>query len=225
MKLRTLFEKIDVSPRQQRGDFRLQDEIEKKRLGKGIEAQAFQSKSPNAVIKVVNITTDLEYHAYTQYLKIIKNNPDNPFFPRIYKTRVYTAPKSERFGRKYYMVVHMEKLLPLERSNVIHNVGSLLKQIGIPKSYADHIVATDPYSRNYIDVDVSIKLADLFDNENTRREITNASKNPQFVEAMNEMEYLFQQFRSDLTANNFMIRITGHGPQLVITDPFYSERV
>ena len=50
--------------------------------------------------------------------------------------------------------------------------------------------------------------------------MTKYAQNPAFKEAMVKIEEWAQMFSYDLHAGNWMFRLTPHGPQLVIIDPY-----
>lgn len=178
-------------------------------LGGGVTAQAFKSDKPNTIRKV-------SYHkslndAYIQYIKVILQHQDNPFFPRIYNAKIYKEPKTTHSQYKHYffaneasyaLFIEMEKLIPLKNPKMINTAPHIFRQLGL----------------DYKDYDKS-----LWDNPYFIEEIKQESNNPQFVEAVNILEPLFDKFISDLHKNNMMVRLTSSGPQLVITDPFQPE--
>ncbi len=67
------------------------------------------------------------------------------------------------------------------------------------------------------------KVRWLWDYPEKRKFLRDNTNNPTFREALEVMEPLFERFvgRSDLHLNNWMIRLTAVGPQLVIIDPFF----
>lgn len=169
----------------------------KEELGSGVSAVAFKSDKPNTVNKV-------SYHSnpndgYIKYIKEIMKKKDNPFFPRIYNAKIYKE------GNQYALYMQMEKLLPLpipsdeNPSPKLEGMGErLFSNLGLDWKYYSREIWEDPRKL--------VKLA-------------KETNNPQFAEAIKVIYPLTLRYGSDLHRKNFMIRLTGVGPQLVVTDP------
>ena len=205
MKIQDLFEqklaKYEFRPIPLKTPFKKANK--QKLIGQGVEADVFASSAPNTVVKIISRFNDSL--GYLPFLKAIIKHQDNPFFPKIHKIRIYTDPGPHH---QQTLVVKMEKLIPLQHERIADLGPSLFKQIGVDP---DKVDALNPYS--------NFRL--LLTNKRYRDEIAALAKNPKFEEAMYVLSPLFNRYGSDLHAENWMVRLTGSGPQLVITDPFY----
>lgn len=164
----------------------------KEELGSGVSAVAFKSKKPNTVSKI-------SYHSspndgYIQYIKAIHKNQNNPFFPRIYNAKLYQGESDDL----YALYVEMEKLIPLKNERMIETAPHLFDQVGL---------------------DWDRHRPEDWNNPQKIREVIQSTKNPKFAEALRILSPFMVKFGSDLHRNNIMVRLTGAGPQLVITDP------
>lgn len=165
-----------------------------KEIGGGVTAQVFGSEKPNTIRKI-------SYHAspndaYIQYIKIILQHQDNPFFPRIYNAKLYKK------SGLYALFMEMEKLISLKDPKMIDTAYHIFRQLGLD------YMSYRPWD---------------WENSNFIEGLKQKSNNPHFIEAVNILEPLFKKFISDLHKNNMMVRLTSSGPQLVITDPFEPE--
>lgn len=174
-------------------------------LGAGIQGVAFRTNRPNTVRKVYGLD-DLT-DPYYVFINTIQRHQDNPFFPRVYSHRVYKN-KSISVSRisDYAMtgVVMMEKLHPLLDGKVPEEVArSLFSNLGIDV-------------RDFDDI------SQIFRNRRDIQKIIDQTTNRKFAEALG---ILLSSGRRlfDLHANNWMIRLTSVGPQLVILDPVYGS--
>lgn len=172
-------------------------------LGSGSYATVYKGKRPNTVIKVTKVKDTND--PYIKYIRVIKDHQDNPFFPRIYRTKMYKVPDHRFTVAQNYFIVELEKLVPLDNEKIKDTMEPYLStQLGID----------DDRFRFHA-------LADLTSEVEGRNKLRKLAKNPQFIEALDVLEDLFNN-RSlfvDAHSNNWMVRLTGHGPQLVMTDP------
>ena len=69
-------------------------------------------------------------------------------------------------------------------------------------------------------------ISELLDDADFRKDLVANTNNPKFKEAMNLLEPFLSGsvpgVISDMHAGNWMLRLTGHGPHLVISDPLVS---
>lgn len=205
MKLEELFENtdmtLDLEPKNVQSMSLLKG---RKPLGQGQQAVVVPHPRSNTVIKKVRIPGgDIQADPYVNFLKLVKK-VDNPFFPTIYSVKAYRTPSTKgRFRTvpgELFLVVHMEKLHPAT-PKLIDSIKQLLPELGF---------------------EGETELSnDLFDQPNWRRQIRAKTKNPQLKQALRLLEPMFRLFGSDLHTQNWMVRLTSVGPQLVIIDPFY----
>lgn len=172
-------------------------------IGAGASGIAYRGEEPNTVNKT-------SYHAapddgYIQFVKAIQKHQNNPFFPRIYNAEI------NKEGDMYALTMDMEKLVPLKSPKMIKTAPHIFSSLGLDWAkygdLSDEKEAEWTYNR------------ELWDNEKTVKTMQTNTTNPQFAEAIQVIVPLMKKFGSDLHLANFMVRLTGSGPQLVITDP------
>lgn len=176
-----------------------------KRLGKGLQGVAFGTNKPNTVRKVYGL--DNFSDPYYQFITLIQQHQDNPFFPRIYRHHVYkNVPMQHRVFYNMTGVVMMEKLQPM--------YGGPLDNDTIVAMFANLGVTIDTPDDLYL----------LFEHRTAIQHIINATTNDTFADAL---RILLSSGRRayDLHAGNWMIRLTSVGPQVVILDPAYGSDV
>lgn len=176
-------------------------------IGRGAFAEVYKGKHPNTVIKVARIGIGGMESAYLDFVRTAMKHQDNPFFPRIYNAKLYITPRSRDPDKPNIFVVEMEKLFPLTHDMIIESGVSLLNQMGIKTTER---ISSDRLSH---------KLEQTFVSSNKRQKLMNTSTNSLFVQALEAMEPLFQKHLVDTQAANWMVRLTGQGPHIVITDP------
>lgn len=191
-------------------------------------------KDPHMVDKSTFISTaDDGSDAYLGYIAGIKGDL-NPFFPRVYKvTRVKDTRGNIR--PKYIL----EKLVPL--SALSDDEADALCRYVHPQLMDDiermraHSVHPDKNDYNApVVIDLLIEaIISMFDNPSEFGVLSNTkpihSSNKLLQKAIHKIidiidngptNYMgLSKFRLDIKDDNFMVRRTPHGPQLVITDP------
>lgn len=209
-------------------------------LGSGVQGSAYGFKSrPNSVVKAARLQ-GLD-DPYLRYVTTVLQHQDNPFFPRIHNAKIleYTASrwdpriqhadtseqqKESMRKPQYTLMVNMEKLRPMS-GNLKDSASAMLQRLGIdkndmnPASWGAEKSGPDDYGTDTWDRD----LRAMFDDEGMRKELANNTKNPQFKEALNIMEPIWNMHGADMKDDNIMIRLTPHGPQIVLVDPIYPE--
>lgn len=171
---------------------------------RGLRTTTYDVGPPGTVTKRVWIPD--AFHPVLAFLRTIRRHPDNPFFPRVFHAKLYRVPGKKRI----LLVVQMERLHELDDKHLIDALPHIMRQIGVDL----------PEERYQNQIGYVVDIANLFSTSKGRAKLKRASKSPQFVEAMNVLESDLQHYGSDLHGANFMLRLTGHGPQLVIIDPF-----
>lgn len=173
--------------------------ITSRKIGSGAQGVAYKHpKQPNVIIKTAKMK-DPQTDAYANFIRMVLKHQDNPFFPRIYSAKIYNTPNSN----DYTMVVTMEKLYPIYRN---------------PK--LDDIVI-DNFQLQGIDIKNVIHLFDYLIIPKNRHMIAKKTRNPKLREALELLEPFFKSpnMFMDMHHGNWMMRLTGVGPQLVILDP------
>jgi hypothetical protein len=225
MRLQELFEKSDISeatPINFKGRTFLP--ISGDLAGEGVQARVYHT-GQGMVTKIAAFER-MEDPTIT-FLKLVLENQDNPFFPRIYHARIYKDKTGER--DHMLLIIQMEKLTSLLSPKIRDAAAALFKQLGIEltKKQQDNLdVLTNP--KMVANRHVSMLASNIDDiyfdvDDRTLDKNLQKSKNPKFNEAV-KLLYPYVEFgMSDLHANNWMVRLTPHGPQLVIIDPFTPE--
>ena len=172
-------------------------------LGAGIQGTAFATPRPNEVRKVYGL--DNLNDSYYKFIKMIEQHQDNPFFPRIYRHKVYkNKPITVSRISDYSMtgVVMMEKLHPMLGGKIPEEViRAMFNNLGINIRNFDDISQMFRYK-----TDMAKRMAE--------------TTNDQLAEALRILLGSGRRF-FDLHTNNWMVRLTSVGPQLVILDPVY----
>jgi hypothetical protein len=177
--------------------------ITSRKIGSGIQGVAYKHpKQPNVIIKTAKMK-DPQTDPYANFIRMVLKHQDNPFFPRIYSAKIYNTPNSN----DYTMVVTMEKLYPVYRN---------------PK--LDDIVI-DNFQLQGIDIKQVTDLFDYLHIPKNRYTIAKKTRNPKLREAFELLEPLFELPGTfmDMHHKNWMMRLTGVGPQLVIVDPVFGD--
>lgn len=183
---------------------------ETKPLGSGVSAVAFPGKKPGT-------TNKTSYHSspndgYIQYIKTIQKHQDNPFFPRIHHAKIYKENDT------YALNMQVEKLVPLQHPKMIKTAPHIFRQLGLDWSqYGEDVSTEETPSWKY--------KREIWEDDKKINEMIANTNNPKFAEAIKVLAPFMKQFGSDLHLGNFMVRLTGSGPQLVITDPVKPSKV
>jgi hypothetical protein len=219
MKLQELFENIDIStetPVSFKGQkwFPVSGDL----VGTGMQAKVYHT-GQGVVTKVASIGGMND--STMKFLQIILDHQDNPFFPKIYHARVY-KDKDKRIDR-LVLLVQMEKLTPLSSDKIEDAAIHLFDQLGFELNDVEErtIAAASYNSRQGVRLQMLTRYVDMFfDTTQDQDNLLQKSKNPKFNEAI-KLLHPYMDGMSDLHAGNWMVRLTGHGPQLVIIDPFF----
>lgn len=208
MKLKELFEKdIKIIPGKTEAEFGRMKQASRglKDIGGGVQGTAYKLPHiPGTIIKTAKVKNP-ETDGYVTFVKLVLDHQDNPFFPKIYNAVIRKLSVTEK-GNPFELIIQMERLHKLSSTELYEIAPQLFKRLGIdiPRDDLGNIRA-------------------LFDYPEQRMEMAAKTKNPQFAEALNVLEPLFNKFSTqDLHSGNWMIRLTSVGPQLVIIDPFFS---
>ncbi len=172
--------------------------------GEGVQATV-RHTGQGIVTKSAGITGPTD--PAVEFLKIILDNQDNPFFPKIYHARMYRSNTAKDDDHQF-LVVQMEKLTPLTSSKIQDAALSLFNQLGFRGDHVDDVAR---------DID---RLASGSMSTSEVDNFLNKTKNPNFKKAVNLILPHMRKHGSDFHGGNWMIRLTGSGPQLVIIDPF-----
>jgi len=187
--------------------------------GEGVQARVYHT-GQGMVTKVASAESMDD--PTLKFLKIVLDNQDNPFFPKIYHARLY----KDKTGQKEHMliVVQMEKLTPLQSSKIEDAAIGLFHQLGFELNQSEEykIAERPPEKQKQARIQYYARYVDMFFDatEEKREKLLKSSKNPQFNEAIRLLYPYVEYGMSDLHAANWMARLTKHGPQLVIIDPF-----
>lgn len=178
-------------------------------IGRGNFATALKSDTSHEVNRINRGTDDLKKDPYFQYVRWIAANDAaayNPYFPRVYKVKVYEN-KGASGKQKYFYVVNMEELIPLHELNV-DELNALYRRItgraevNLPRSALVDSIA--------------MALQKMLSGTDRGK----YNHDEQLVDAMNQIKAL-KIGHPDFTDKNVMARRTSVGPQLVLADPLY----
>jgi hypothetical protein len=233
MLVQDLFEvKLDIPVKKGRhhGLFPNQDKV--KYLGSGVQSIAYElTKKPNSILKVINLQ-DLNDPTIA-FIRVCMNHQDNPYFPRIYKMRVFESNRIDPYEYQYLFnlnnppinaelplvgdyvaFVVMERLHSVDVVNpdVHQHIGKQLVSLGvIPDKDAMNIKIGGSWRR--------MDLSKYFDTHEKRHNIINNCQDRDFCEAMRILEPVFRRHKPDMHMGNLMARRSNDGIQLVIMDP------
>ena len=194
-------------------------------IGDGAQTSVYSHpKTPNSVIKIGKVE-NVHKDGPLQFISIALKHQDNPFFPRIYKAKLYVH---HEYGGTLY--VEMERLHPVKDANLQHNMVGIFKNIlGVDEKALINIVKQHPaYAGRKVSEDVPIEalITRSMLSSSQLKELARISKNEQFTEAINSIAGVKgASAMLDLHPGNMMFRLTSVGPQLVIVDPFYYDTI
>jgi hypothetical protein len=208
-------------------------------LGMGIQgfARKFAGR-PNTVVKIALMGN---HDAYEEFIKVVLNHRDNPFFPRIYAVKKYRIDSLDRSDYEYLvkrvggtaaegmdddildnmtwmLIVVMEELKSVENRKyeraIIQNIIQLFGKTVMNQIY--DILGRD----DDMDVDTLLSaLSQVF----ICKQVIKETQNPKFRDALRLMVPLLNRFYADIRGSNVMVRLTAQGPQLVFIDPVFSH--
>jgi hypothetical protein len=183
-------------------------------IGKsGAEASAFQHKThAGSVTKIIPDVGKDGVNPQVIFTQIAMGQEGNPFFPRFYKAKIVPH------GQKMALFVEMEKLQPITGEKIKHMIPHILKQIGISKIDLKRIIKSGFGDESHGD------FSYVMNDWSKLKLMSRKSKNPEFKKAIDALAPWVSQFNLDLHEQNWMFRLTGTGPQLVILDPFYKVK-
>lgn len=236
MKVNDILEKVDLdNPVELKGMWN--QNFQRKRTPRGRSNQAGETGAegsayhdgPGTVTKIAKIKS-LESPYLTFLRDVVLKHQDNLFFPKIYHAKLYKTP--QQMDHDYGLILQMEKLASFESDKLKETMPHLFDQLGIRDRHqlVQHIEGenrggskrfkglwqNDPIQA----LANSIHLA--LESPTIARILMKETTNPQFSEALKAtVPYTHsKKFGGDLHGGNLMVRLTGHGPQLVIIDPF-----
>lgn len=191
----------------------------KRELGRGMSNVVLANKrDPHTVIRhnsnVMHPSIDSS-NGYYNWLAKSKAFNENPFFPRIYE-KVTISDKSGRKLIKY----EIEKLSSIEILDIAAVRGmtnNLFDQTTITR-----ILRFAAARKWWSDIDDEERALIILLNCLEDVFFGNPSSNENLNDAMKTIRELSEQnpvTGSDLHRGNVMVRLTPHGPQLVLTDP------
>jgi acylphosphatase len=210
-----------------------------KQLGMGIQgfARKFLGR-PNTVVKVALMG---KQDAYEEFIKIVINHQDNPFFPRIHAVKKYRIDAldmsdyeflANRLGSSispgmeedildnmtWMVIIVMEELKSAENRKyehaVVQNITQLFGENVMKQIY--EILGRD----DDMDVDTLLSaLSQVF----ICKQVIKDTPNPKFRDALRLMVPLLNKFYADIRGSNVMVRLSAQGPQLVFIDPVFSH--
>jgi len=182
-------------------------------------------------VNTVTKTIDLlgRQDSILHFLRLCQEHEGNPYFPKIYKAKVYAYVNNE--GRKKYgAIVQMERLVPSSSPKLSHiwphilrNLGFNDRSIGEAEARIAKLKSADPANIARIYLLPLINSIEGYGEELSI--VATRGLDPQFIEAVNVMLPVIEEHQgTDLGVHNFMFRLTSTGPQLVFIDPYLHMR-
>lgn len=198
-------------------------------IGSGQYAYVKDDKTdPHMVNKFQKRPTNNDpFWTYVQFIQNSDDALDNPYLPKIY-SKVSATDKNDDTSN----MVKMEKLYPLRNLSSAQALHLYHRAFG--QDYADTYYGKQTVSRYKTETDEMIdELAGgamsylLY----AIGEVINGEEKPQIFDdndlkkALIIIERIRRKFRyrADIHDDNLMIRLSPHGPQLVITDPLWTN--
>jgi hypothetical protein len=158
------------------------------------QSDVFHHPRTDRIVKVVDISGDDD--ATYQFLRVVMNHQDNPYFPKIYGVKKYQKTEDGRPN----LLVSMEKLNKMSEEDL----QRYLEIVGID---------TIP---NESHIDFSHRVRKYWINPENRKHIFQKTIEPSLKQALRLLEPLFRHYRADMHFSNIMVRSSG---QLVFIDP------
>lgn len=191
----------------------------KREIGRGISNVVLANKrDPHTIIRhnsnVVHPSIDSS-NVYYNWLAKSKVFNENPFFPRIYEK----VTVSDRSGRKL-IKYEIEKLSPIEILDIAAMRG--LTNRLFDQTTITRILRFTASRSSWADMDDEERALIILLNCLEDVFFGNPSSDENLNDAMKTIKELSEQnpvTGSDLHRGNVMVRLTPHGPQLVLTDP------
>lgn len=193
-------------------------------LGNGMYAAAIEHENhPGEVTKVSSQIDDLNRDGYFRYVSnIVKNDriQSNPYFPKIYKIKIYKTEPTNTANSAYFYTMQMEKLYSVKELSEDEVEMLMDKMFHITHSYKtgqenDHT----PNVRDMI-ATIDYAISSGFKKVKSVNHSTNL-KDPHLKQAILIIKKLVRNsgLTNDIHGGNLMFRRTSVGVQLVITDP------
>jgi hypothetical protein len=201
--------------------------------GQGVQAMVYHT-GQGVVTKMAIIHNEVgESDPTLIFLKLILQHRDNPFFPKIYHAKIYEDKTGEQSHK--LLLIQMEKLTSIENPKMHDVVMELFQRLGlISQDRIQKIQRRGIQQKNDLETirhatlyNAAIGIDDLTDRwasktkkDKLKAQVFKTAKNPKFKQAIQILEPYMQEYGSDMHEGNWMVRLTGAGPQLVIIDPF-----
>jgi len=204
-------------------------------LGQGVQTDAFaHPKGGNTVFKVIHIPIDADGFGTgpIAYVNAILKNPDNIFFPKIYKAKRYiweteirrdtrNMEDDERdhsenpdydYDEKYNSIlfVETEKLIPIDHAKLrLHSTDQVLASLGLTKKVIGDITGMDWDEHTF-----AYRMLSRLQFPMNIPELVKHITHPELKKALTILGNIPQDqyFKFDIKGSNFMFRLTSVGP-------------
>lgn len=193
-------------------------------LGSGIQSIAYMhNKKPNTVIKVIQVKGIND--PALAFIRLSINHPDNPFFPKIYKAKMFNLKSmSEEERDILFQQIDPSDSAPEPGTNVVVIIMEELIPMQLPENELESIRILQqlnilPKDLSQMDSRPFVNVKRAFSTRANRKNLMLSSSNVEFKQAIRLLEPLFRRHINDLHQDNMMLRKTGEGMQLVIIDP------
>jgi hypothetical protein len=189
-------------------------------LGSGIQAIAYaHKKHPNSIVKAIAVSGK-DDPAY-QFLRICVNHPDNPFFPTVYKAKMYNTREMSDSELEFVEAQLSLGMAPEESLYQILCVVERLKEFSLERGTTQCEILANLGIVKFRKVDNNnigafrVEAANVFKTKESRSLLYQRATDPQLKQALKLLEPLFNKYDPDMHLGNVMLR----GTQLVIVDP------
>ena len=165
-------------------------------------------KDPFLYKKKSHLPVELKDDAYYQYIQAAKEHmKSNPYFPRVYKIALHQDPNGKVKPEYNIEQLHTDLADPEGNIDVSHGRD-------IDAAIAERILYTVPENLNVNG------LAMYLDSVARKQDYSNI-RDKKLVQALELINQVVAQghFQWDLHNENLALRLTPHGPQLVLMDP------
>lgn len=189
------------------------EDLGKKAMGAGTQSYIYgnEKSRPNSISKITRLERNLNDPS-VDFTELAMQNQNNPFFPRISNPKILAYERS-RFDRLFWLAMQQEKLQPMTGKKTQDAAAGMLQSLG----FTDN----DDFQKSMWEYGPDELLRGAFNDPAWRQKMIDSTNNPHFAEALQLLGPLFDKHKSDMKQDNFMLRMTQHGPQVVFIDPFW----
>lgn len=189
---------------------------------KGTQARVYRT-SAGVVTKFIRL--DSKDESTVRFYRLISEHQNNFLFPRIFSAKLYEIEGTLENGtmvmtKDYWLIVQMEELFHLNKISTENRfVKQLLENSGISVESKYRILDNEDTLFHHL----FFVIRDLFQkgkNESIQGDVKYEVRGSQIPKFIGEIRAIMRfQTVWDLGVDNYMVRLTKTGPQLVMLDP------